>query len=124
MAKTPMVQFCEQCDEPFMARRSTARFCGGTCRQKANRAKAAVPPSADPKKDLKLLLAALPRLMDGVNPDVLDLPDCAILICQKHWEDVVTMSDMLEETEEKVRKGRSELRKVRKENRELKGGKS
>ena len=31
---------CEVCHVEFSARRATARFCGGTCRQQANRAKA------------------------------------------------------------------------------------
>ena len=30
---------CQQCGKVFAARRTTARFCGGTCRQQANRAK-------------------------------------------------------------------------------------
>lgn len=37
MAKKPELQFCEQCDAPFLAKRKTARFCGGTCRQRWNR---------------------------------------------------------------------------------------
>jgi len=31
---------CESCGEMFQPKRTTARFCGGTCRQRAARAKA------------------------------------------------------------------------------------
>ena len=81
-----------------------------------------VPPSADPERDLRNSCWLHSRsLMDGVNPDVLDLPDCAILICKKHWEEALTVENLLEESEAKLRKARAELRKVRKENKELKG---
>lgn len=29
--------FCEQCDRMFYAQRSTAKFCGATCRKRAHR---------------------------------------------------------------------------------------
>lgn len=32
-----MYVFCEQCDKMFYAQRSTAKFCGSTCRKRNNR---------------------------------------------------------------------------------------
>ena len=37
MGNTPIELACQECGKDFEARRATARFCGGTCRQRFNR---------------------------------------------------------------------------------------
>lgn len=39
-----MQRQCNQCSKPFEAQRPTAKFCGGTCRKRAQRVGGAVPP--------------------------------------------------------------------------------
>lgn len=39
-----MQRSCAQCTKPFEAQRPTAKFCGGTCRKRAQRVGRGVPP--------------------------------------------------------------------------------
>ena len=59
---------CETCGTEFQAQRGTARYCGGTCRQRANRAKAqkAEPSAQAPAEVVRDEWLRLDQAMDEV----------------------------------------------------------
>ena len=59
---------CEQCGREFQARRVTARFCGGTCRQAWNRANAK--PDTGPMSQAFRLRDNLYSLLEGMADEL------------------------------------------------------
>lgn len=61
----PIIVICENCLQEFEAARSTARFCGGTCRQQWNRkAKAAPEPEPGPDAEVRADVDAVTGAID------------------------------------------------------------
>ena len=62
---------CAWCGQEFQAQRVTAKFCGGTCRQRANRAGSGAQGQSD---------SVTPQgpggERTGLSPDVTQLPGC------------------------------------------------
>ena len=62
-----MQRQCAQCGKPFEAQRSTAKFCGSTCRSYSSRSGPPPPPPTDPQRPTADLIDAVRAELEALG---------------------------------------------------------